>query len=87
MKLEIGMYVRTDNGQIVKNYGEFYEPFVDIGVGVMEEVNGIWIDSKCINYIDKKYIKKASYNIIDLIEVRDVIAIKEVLINFHRYLF
>lgn len=84
MELKEGMYVRTDNGQITKNYGEFYEPSVDIGVGIMEEINGVWIDKEHVDYIDKKHIVKASFNIIDLIEVGDVIAIKEDIDRFAR---
>lgn len=84
MKIDVGMYVRTSDGQIAKNYKEFYEPSVDVGIGIMEEVNGIWVDNKCINYIDKKYIVKASYNIIDLIEVGDYVNNDIVIVTYEK---
>lgn len=65
-KLEVGMYVRTKDGIIDK---------------VIIDYNGHCANPNCKykhiscakNYYDEDDIKKASFNIIDLIEVGDVI--------------
>ena len=61
MKLEVGMYVRTDNGQIYK---------------LTQEIEGTQ-DTICIENIDVlkelNTITKSSHNIIDLIEVGDYV--------------
>lgn len=72
MELKVGMYVRTYNG-IYKIYREFHEESVDVGIGILPEINGFYIDKEEVNYIEKKEITKASYNIIDLIEVGDYV--------------
>ena len=72
MELKVGMYVRTHNG-IYKIYREFHEESVDVGIGILPEINGFYIDKEEVNYIEKKEITKASYNIIDLIEVGDYV--------------
>ena len=77
MKLEEGMYVRTKNNGICKLYREFHEDSVDVGIGVFPEIDGFFIDKEEINYIEKKDVLKASYNIIDLIEVGDILLIKD----------
>ena len=73
MKLEEGMYVRTKNNGICKLYREFHEDSVDVGIGVFPEIDGFFIDKEEINYIEKKDVLKASYNIIDLIEEGDYV--------------
>lgn len=73
MKLEVGMYVRTKYDGICKLYREFHEDSVDVGIGVFPEIEGFFIDEDEINYIEKRDILKASYNIIDLIEEGDYV--------------
>ena len=73
MKLEEGMYVRTKNNGICKLYREFHEDSVDVGIGVFPEIDGFFIDEEEIDYIEKKDVLKASYNIIDLIEEGDYV--------------
>lgn len=62
-KIEVGEYIRTENGQIYKieDGAEFYE--------------GIWVDKKHHTYVNNRDIIKHSPNIIDLIEVGDIIEI------------
>lgn len=61
MKLEVGMYVRTKRGQIGK--------IITIGkYNVAIEFNKMWQD-----IILKENIIKASFDIIDLIETRDIL--------------
>ncbi len=85
MKLEVGMYVRTKRKGIVK-----IDEIIDNGVITYEDDLGREWDEetgrKVIRYIDKdgwnsgldeKEILKASYNIIDLIEVGDILEINE----------
>ena len=73
MELKEGMYVRTKYNGICKLYREFYEDSVDVGISVFPEIEGFFIDEEEINYIEKRDIIKASYNIIDLIEVGDYV--------------
>ena len=70
--IEVGEYVRTKDGQIYKieDGTEFYEDSVNVGIGIIPEVDGIWVDKEHFTYIDKRQIVKHSKNIIDLIEVR-----------------
>ena len=85
MKLEVGMYVRTKRKGIVK-----IDEIIDNGVITYEDDLGReWEEEtgrKVIRYIgkdgwnsglDEKEILKASYNIIDILEVGDVIIDKE----------
>lgn len=72
-KIECGMYVRTKHDGVCKLYREFHEDSVDVGIGVFPEIEGFFIDKEEINYIEKIDIIKASYNIIDLIEVGDYV--------------
>lgn len=67
MKLEVGMYVRTKWGYICKiiNINDFREPSMKYGV----EASYL----KDIMFIGDDDILKASYNIIDLIEVGDYV--------------
>ena len=72
MKLEEGMYVRTKDGAIAK-----VEQIVDDEIHF--NIKPIFSDGECLGY-NWFYIKdviKASHNIIDLIEVGDVIEVKE----------
>lgn len=68
MKLEVGMYVRTEKGIYKINYfinNNYTQKFT-------------YIDNKGVsNILEEKEIIKASHNIIDLIEVGDVITFKE----------
>lgn len=74
-KIEIGEYVRTKDGIIYKieNGEEFYEDSVDVGIGIIPDVDGIWIDRECLDYIDKKDIVKHSKQLIDLIGCGDIV--------------
>ena len=44
-----------------------------VGIGIIPDVDGIWIDRECLDYIDKRDIVKHSKQLIDLIEVKDII--------------
>ena len=63
MKLEVGMYVRTDNGII----GKIYEKIGDMFTYKDNNRNYITYD------LSHSEIIKASYNIIDILEVGDVL--------------
>ena len=69
MKIEVGMYMRTNDGKICK-ITKFTYPDVRLThlKGTVYTDNGIYWGMD---------ILKTSHNIIDLIEVGDVIAIKE----------
>lgn len=84
MEIRVGEYIRTKDGRIVKleNNKEFHEDSIDVGIGVIPAVDGIWIDNKHIDYIEKKDIAKHSFNIIDLIEEGDFVNDKKVKINY-----
>lgn len=73
--MKVGDYVRTKNGYIYKieDGEEFYEDSVDVGIGVIPDVDGIWVDKEHFQYVDKREIKKSSPNIIDLIKVGDYV--------------
>ena len=71
--------MRLKSGFIYKIEGEeFFEPSVDIGVGIIPEVNGVWVNTQHTQYIEKKDILKHSPNIIDVIEVGDYVNGKRV---------
>lgn len=78
-KLEVGMYVRTKDGIIDK---------------VIIDYNGHCADPNCEykhiscakNYYDEDKIVKASYNIIDLIEVGDYVNGEKVLLKNEGYI-
>ena len=74
-KIEVNEYVRTKEGFIYKieNGEEFYEDSVDVGIGIIPDVDGIWIDRECLDYIDKRDIVKHSKQLIDLREQRDIV--------------
>ena len=67
MKLEVGMYVKTKNGYICKiiNVNDFREPNMKYGV----EANYL----KDVMFIGDDDVVKASYNIIDILEVGDYV--------------
>ena len=73
--MKVGEYVRTKDGYIYKieDGEEFYEDYVDVGIGTIPDVDGIWVDKEHFQYVDKREIIKSSPNIIDLIEVGDII--------------
>jgi hypothetical protein len=73
MKLEVGQFVRTKDGIIGKYFGEkAYEPN-KICIWTETTKEGIQITP----IIDKDTIVKASYSIIDILEVGDVIIDRE----------
>lgn len=74
-EIETNEYVRTKEGFIYKieNGEEFYADSVDVGIGIIPDVDGIWIDRECLDYIDKRDIVKHSKQLIDLIEVGDFV--------------
>lgn len=74
-EIKVGEWVRSKDGQIIKleNNEEFYEDSVDVGIGIIPSVNGIWTDKECMSYIEKDNIAKHSFNLIDLIEVNDYV--------------
>lgn len=78
-KIEIEEYVRTKEGFIyrIEDGEEFFEDSVDVGIGIIPDVEGIWIDKERMNYIDKRDLVKHSKELIDLIEVGDIVEIKE----------
>ena len=73
--MKVGDYVRTKDGYIYKieDGEEFYEDCVDVGIGTIPDVDGIWIDKEHFQYVDKREIVKLSSNIIDLIKVGDYV--------------
>lgn len=76
--IKVNEYVRTKEGFIyrIENGEEFYADSVDVGIGIIPDVDGIWIDRECLDYIDKRDIVKHSEHLIDLIEVGDIVKIK-----------
>ena len=74
-KISVNEYVRTKEGFIYKieNGEEFYEDSVDVGIGIIPDVDGIWIDRECLDYIDKRDIVKHSKRLINLIEKDDYV--------------
>ena len=73
MELNVDDYVRDKNGRIGKVFDITNEPSVDIGIGIMPEVNAVWIDKDKINYLYQEDITKHSKDIINLIEVGDYV--------------
>ena len=76
--IEVNDYVRTKDEIIYKieNGEEFYEDSVDGGMGIIPDVDGIWIDRECLDYIDKRDIVKHNKQLIDLIENKDVLKVR-----------
>lgn len=77
-KIEIEEYVRTKEGFIyrIEDGEEFFEDSVDVGIGIIPDIEGKWVDKEHLNYIDKRDIKKHSKNLIDLIENKDILKVK-----------
>ena len=69
MKLEVGMYVRTDKGNICKII-DYHNDITDYFYGCYETDLK---ESLNKNYLIEENILKASHNIIDLIEVGDYV--------------
>ncbi len=78
MKLEIGMYVRTDLGEIGKVTSIADDNFNEFGL------NGQFYNSE--SFLKGNEIK-ASHNIIDLIEINDIVQIKENIDNYSKSYF
>lgn len=80
-KIEVNEYVRTKEGFIYKieNGEEFYEDSVDVGIGIIPDVDGIWIDRECLDYIDKRDIAKHSKQLIGVIKCGDFVNGMEIL--------
>ena len=79
-EIKVNEYVRTKDGQIYKieDGTEFYEDTVDVGLGIVPEVEGIWVDKEHFTYVDKRDIVKHSSDLIALIEEGDYVNGKEV---------
>ena len=77
-KLEPNMYVRTKHGYICKiiNINDFREPSTKYGV----EANYL----RDIMFIGDDDVVKASYNIIDILEVGDIISLYEDIDNYKK---
>lgn len=73
MEINVGEYVRDKNGRVGKVFDITNEPSVDVGIGIIPEVNAVWIDKDKINYLYQEEITKHSKDIIDLIEVGDYV--------------
>lgn len=69
MKLEVGMYVRTKDGRMGKLMGHMVSDENKIAIWTNTTEEGI----KITPVIDKDTIVKASYNIIDILEVGDYV--------------
>lgn len=74
MKLEVGMHVRTDNGII----GKIYEKIGDMFT--YKDSNRDYITYGLLH----TEIKKASYNITDILEVEDIISFYEDIDNYKK---
>lgn len=74
-KIEVGEYVRTKNGIIYKieNGEEFYADIIDVGIGIIPDVDGIWIDEEHLDYIDKRDIVKHCKIISEVVEIGDYV--------------
>lgn len=71
MEISVKDYVRDKNGRVGKVFDITNEPSVDVGIGIIPEVNAVWIDKDKINYLYQEEITKHSKDIIDLIENED----------------
>ena len=74
-EIKVEDWVRTKDGQIYKieDGTEFYEDIVNVGVGIIPDVDGIWVDKEHFTYVDKRDIVKHSSNLIDLIQEDDFV--------------
>ena len=71
MKLEVGMYVRTEKGiaKIKKIFPDGSEPYFEAKYETDTYLE-IYYDSE---YVSEDYVLKASYNIIDILEEGDYV--------------
>lgn len=68
MKLEVGMYVRTKVGKIAKIINKYDNS------GSLHNENFVWVlDDSSVLALHSQKVVKASYNLIDLIEVGDYV--------------
>lgn len=86
MKLEVGMYVRTKNGNIFKIISGNNDNWVlDVSYVWLELYEDDWLELYKYNdngsWFNNKNIKKARHNIIDLIEVGDYVNGSEVVLK------
>ena len=74
-EIKVEDWVRTKDGQIYKieDGTEFYEDIVNVGIGIIPDVDGIWVDKEHFTYVDKRDIVKHSSNLIDLIQCGDYV--------------
>lgn len=79
-EIKVNDFVRTKDGQIYKieDGTEFYEDSVNVGIGIIPDVEGIWVDKEHFTYVDKIEIVKHSTNLIDLIQCGDYVNGKQV---------
>ena len=78
MKLEVGMFVRTKDGNIFKIIGGNVDNWeIDIDYSKLEQTEENWLELYRYNdnysFFNDKDIIKASHNIIDLIQSKDLI--------------
>ena len=73
MEISVKDYVRDKNGRVGKVFDITNEPSVDVGIGIIPEVNAVRIDKDKINYLYQEEITKHSKDIIDLVEVGDYV--------------
>ena len=73
MEINVGDYVRDKNGRVGKVFDITNEPSVDVGIGIIPEVNAVWIDKDKINYLYQEEITKHSKDIVKLLEKGDIL--------------
>lgn len=73
--IKVGEYVRTKDGFIYKieDGEEFYEDSIDVGVGVIPDIDGIWVDKGHFYYVERRNIVKHSMLISEVVEVGDYV--------------
>ena len=74
-EIKVGDYVRTKDGFIYKieDGEEFYEDSIDVGIGVIPDIDGIWVDKGHFCYVERRNIVKHSKLISEVIEVGDYV--------------
>lgn len=78
-EIEVGEYIRTDDGIIAK-VNNIDELRIDIPTD--RAVYRIWVDDYYGNHKEDRFIKSHSKNIIDLIEIGDIVAVKDTIDNY-----
>lgn len=73
--ISVGDYVRTKDGFIYKieDGEEFYEDSIDVGIGVIPDIDGIWVDKGHFCYVERRNIVKHSMLISEVVEVGDYV--------------